>query len=152
MSPSVPSGTFREVQFDDTVIGPNGSQVKLSKGQPFVVPVWTLHHNAELWGDDVETFNPNRKWLPEEDWFGSNRRAYAPESYRYCPFAPGPRHCLGRGFALLEARTIMCALLHAFTFELAEPTKSKAGVHEISVNIGTFGPADGMWMFAHPRG
>mmetsp|Transcript_26411 Transcript_26411/g.74739 ORF Transcript_26411/g.74739 Transcript_26411/m.74739 type:complete len:513 (-) Transcript_26411:1409-2947(-) len=151
LAPSVPNGTFREVQYDDFIEGPNGEPVKVSKGQPFVVPPWSLHHNKELWGDDVEEFNPDRKWLPEEDWFGDTFRAYNPESERYCPFTFGPRSCIGRPFAMMEARLILAALFHKYTFELAGATKAAAGLSEISVNIGTLGPANGMYVLCHPR-
>jgi len=149
--PSVPNGTFREIQFDETIEGTNGELVVLKKGTNFVVPAWTLQHNELLWGDDAWEFNPDREWLPEETWYGNDLAGFNPESYRFCPFTFTPRDCIGKNFAQMEARIILVHLFHKFNFALAEPTKSMKDVNEISVNGGTLGPKDGLYVYAIPR-
>mmetsp|Transcript_13314 Transcript_13314/g.21760 ORF Transcript_13314/g.21760 Transcript_13314/m.21760 type:complete len:558 (-) Transcript_13314:1431-3104(-) len=151
LSPSVPNGSFREIMFDETIEGPNGTKVTLKKGQPFVVPVWNLHHSEQLWGKDVWEFNPDREWLPNEEWNGRGLGGWNPESHRFCPFTFTPRDCMGKSFAQMEARVILTHLFHYYTFELAEPTRSKKDLSEISINIGTLGPKDGMFVHAIPR-
>ncbi|GBG27143.1 Cytochrome P450 4F12 [Hondaea fermentalgiana] len=151
LAPSVPNGTFRETMFADTIHGADGKEIRVPKGVSFVLPVWNLHHNAKLWGDDCESFNPDRDWLPEEMWGAQeNFKAYNPASHRFCPFTFGPRDCIGKAFALLEARTILVSFLSRFTFELAPPSAGKS-VAEISINIGTLGPKDGLYVRAIPR-
>lgn len=156
ISPSVPSGTFREIQYDETVTGPGGKPVTLAKGTQFVVPVWTLHHNKGLWGDDVEDFNPKREWLPEEIYGSEDAwSASAPQSYRFCPFTFSPRNCIGKAFALNEARIILFHALRNFEFELAPASLGEDGnplpLEEISINTATLGPKDGLWVYAKPR-
>lgn len=34
-------------------------------GTVLSVPSYTLHHDPDIWGDDVEVFNPDR-WLPRD--------------------------------------------------------------------------------------
>ena len=64
----IPNGTFRELIEDDYITGINGQQVLLSKGTYIQIPNWTRHRNKELWGDDVNTFNPNREFIDDELW------------------------------------------------------------------------------------
>lgn len=151
IAPSVPNGTFRETMFDDTIHGVDGEEVHVPRGISFVLPVWSLHYNPNLWGADCNEFNPDREWLPEEIWGSENEfKAYNPSSYRFCPFTFAPRDCIGKAFALLEARTILISFLSRFTFELAEASAGKS-LSEISVNVGTLGPKDGLFVRAHPR-
>ncbi|KAF8518339.1 hypothetical protein JB92DRAFT_2663898, partial [Gautieria morchelliformis] len=36
----------------------------------------------------------------------------------YFPFSYGPTKCVGKGLAILELRTVVCALIQKFEFEL----------------------------------
>lgn len=153
---SVPNGTFREIQFDETIEGPNGEQVLLKPGTQVWIPSWLLHRSEKLWGKDVLEFNPDREWLPEESWYGKTFSATNPASERYCPFTFPPRGCLGLNFAQMESRVILTQLFHRFSFEFADPTKSKANQahtreHFLGANRGTMGPRGGMHVIAKAR-
>jgi len=100
---AVLSGTYRWMQFDDYVTGPNGTKVLLKKDQLIQVPNWSRHHNPELWGDDVEKFNPDRKWQDNEIWHNKGFAAYNPATERFTPFAASQRHCIGQPFANVSA-------------------------------------------------
>jgi cytochrome P450 len=65
-----------------------------------VVSPWLLHHDA--------------RWWPAPDRFDLRRWEPGAEAIRprhaFLPFGGGPRTCLGEGFALLEARTVVTAV------------------------------------------
>jgi cytochrome P450 len=150
---AVPNGTFRELQYDDEIHGPGGKMVELKKGTYVQVVNWMRHRNPTLWGDDVNEFNPDRKWQGNEIWgmssdadsngegafHGSN-----PASPRFSPFTFTPRDCLGKNFAQMEMRTILANVFHKYDFILSEPYADeniqKNGFIE---NVkGTMGPRD----------
>ncbi|KPN29578.1 cytochrome P450 119 [Halolamina pelagica] len=90
---------MREAVADDTVGGyhvPAGSLVLCSQ--------WATHRRPGLW-DDPGSFRPDR-------WEANDRPQYA-----YFPFGAGPRICIGRRFALLEARLVLARLLQTFRVE-----------------------------------
>jgi len=151
MWPAVPNGTYRQLQFDDTVKGPEGTPVLLPKGTYVNMTNWSKHRNRELWGD-ADTFNPHRQWREGEvAKVGCAMAAVTIESERFSPFAHAPRGCLGRNFAQMEMRLIMLHLLRDFSFELAPPNDSladrelgpTAGLTEFrGINRATMGPLD----------
>jgi len=142
--PAVPNGTFRELQFDDTVKGGNGEDVFVPKGTYVQITTWPRHRSKELWGEDAETFNPDREFTNDEIYYGQPFAGFNPHSKRLSPFTYPPRDCLGKNFAQMEMRAILSYLFRNFTFELAEPMKS--GDYDASayngLNAGTMGPAD----------
>ncbi|CAP13232.1 cytochrome P450 [Halobacterium salinarum] len=75
-----------------------GSEVPA--GAPIMLPQWAIHRSPDHW-DDPEAFDPER-WRPE-------RRADRPR-FAYFPFGGGPRHCIGKQLALLEAKLIVATV------------------------------------------
>jgi cytochrome P450 len=61
-----------------------------------------MHRRKELWGEDADTFRPDR-------WNG--RRP----GWEYLPFNGGPRICIGQQFALTEAGYVTVRLLQRFS-------------------------------------
>jgi cytochrome P450 len=128
MWPAVANGTFRQLQYPDTVRGPGGEDVELPRGTSVQVVNWARHRNPELWGSDVDHFNPHREFAEEElARVGCPHAAMNPQSERFSPFTYQPRSCLGRNFAQMEMRLIMLNLLHRFDFSLAAPYDKLAG-------------------------
>jgi cytochrome P450 len=87
--------TNRQAVEDDEICGyriPAGAIVMIS---PYVV-----HRHTAYW-DNPEAFDPER-FTPERS---ANRPHYA-----YFPFGGGPRQCIGKGFALMEAQLILATL------------------------------------------
>ena len=156
MWPSVPSGTFRQLQYDDVIVGRGGQRVTLPKGTQCAISVWMLHQNPDLW-KDPERFDPDRAWLPGEI---VGRVGLNPQSHRFCPFTFEPRSCMGRNFALMEARVLLAHFFRRYDVALAEPTRSAApaarrrvtGEPWIATNYGTLAPAQGMHVRLTPRG
>ncbi|XP_050347065.1 cytochrome P450 4C1-like [Nymphalis io] len=69
--------------------------------------IYDLHRRADLY-PDPERFIPER-FLPENS---VKRHPFA-----YIPFSAGPRNCIGQKFAMMEMKTVMCALLRKFRLE-----------------------------------
>lgn len=82
--------------------GPDGSQpVYVRKGQSVGYITHVLHRRKDLWGDDADSFDPDR-------W--NDRKV----SWDYIPFNGGPRICIGQQFALTEAGYVLVRLLQRF--------------------------------------
>jgi len=150
--PAVASGTYRQLQFDDTVRGPGGVEVTLPSGTPVNIVNWSRHRNPAVWGPDADEFNPYRNFTDEElARVGCPLAATTPQSARFSPFAHNPRSCLGKNFAQMEMRLILVHLLNQFEFSLAPPFDqlmgvklgATPGVDEFhGLNRATMGPKD----------
>jgi len=73
---------------------------RVPSGSLVLVSTWTLHRDPALWPQPDE-FRPGR-WLAEGGERGPR--------WAYLPFGAGPRQCIGKDFALVEA-TLMLAVL-----------------------------------------
>jgi len=62
-----------------------------------MLPQWGVHRSERYW-DDPDQFDPER-WAPD-------RRSDRPR-FAYFPFGGGPRHCIGKHLAMLEAQLIL---------------------------------------------
>ena len=80
--------------------------VELAPGTLVIISPWLLHRRAASW-PDPQRFDPGRF----VDDPGAATRAGA-----YLPFGAGPRLCLGREFALVEAVLVLATLLRDARF------------------------------------
>jgi len=67
-----------------------------------------LSFNPTIWGPDAHIFNPDRhdpKHQPTKDYLGSR------DPYALAGFSNGPRICIGRGFAMLEMKSVLVQML-----------------------------------------
>ncbi|MEV6760044.1 cytochrome P450 [Streptomyces sp. NPDC051105] len=88
---------------EDTVIG---GRYLLKKGTRVNILEEPLHTHPKAW-DRPDEFDIDR-WLPE------NRAKQHPHAYK--PFGNGVRACIGRQFALTEARLVLALVLQKFKF------------------------------------
>ncbi|WP_396612601.1 cytochrome P450 [Haloferax sp. S1W] len=93
---TLPRETTRPFSVGDRTI-PAGSDIHLS-----IIRI----HRDERWYDDSFSFRPER-WEKNKD-----RPKYA-----YVPFGAGARSCLGRAFALTEAKIVLATVLRDFDIE-----------------------------------
>lgn len=99
-------------------IGPDEvSGYHVPKGVSAVICTYTLHRHPDFW-DDPDEFKPDR-------FLKSDFPASA-----FIPFGLGPRVCIGKQFALMEARIIAGALLSRFRFRRAtdNPLEAEPGI------------------------
>ncbi len=139
--PALANGTYRELIDDDFVHGLNGEKVNIPKESYIQIPNWFRHRNPELWGDDVNEFNPEREFKDEELWEGTVINTYNPSTKRFSPFTYGPRDCIGKNFSQMEMRIILLYLFQTYSFELTEKQKFISDNYFI-FNKFTMGPRD----------
>ncbi|XBI04546.1 hypothetical protein VPH35_132826 [Triticum aestivum] len=80
-------------------------------GVTFALPIMCIHHDPDVWGEDVDEFKPERF---AEGIVGASKNSPA-----FFPFGWGPRICVGQNFALLEAKMGLSLILQHFMFELS---------------------------------
>jgi cytochrome P450 len=101
------------------------------------VACWIYHaHHDPRWWEDPERFDPDR--------FTEERSRERPRG-AYAPFGAGQRLCVGRGFALLEARLLLATIAQRFRLRLlpGHPVARRLGV--------TLSPRHGMRMVLSRR-
>ena len=75
--------------------GPDGTApVFVEKGTIVAASVTGLHHDGDIWGDDVDKFNPYRFASPRSQW-------------EFLPFAGGPRICPARQQVITQASYLL---------------------------------------------
>ncbi|TYI99772.1 hypothetical protein E1A91_A13G040400v1 [Gossypium mustelinum] len=89
----------REVQLGKLVL-PTHSEVDMR--------IIALHHDPDLWGDDVNLFKPER-------FAEGVAKATKYNAAAFMPFGLGPRSCIGMSFAITEAKTALSMILQRYT-------------------------------------
>jgi sterol 14-demethylase len=79
------------------------------KGDTLVISPYVSHRIPEYF-PDPERFDP--------------RRPASENVFAYIPFGGGARKCVGNAFALLQIKSIFCALLSRYQFELVGPPEA----------------------------
>ncbi|KAL5726160.1 hypothetical protein ACHQM5_009228 [Ranunculus cassubicifolius] len=102
-----PASLLPRMAFEDIKLG----DLEIPKGLSIWIPVLAIHHNKELWGEDVHEFKPER--------FAGVGKSYAP-GLNFMPFAAGPRNCVGQAFALMESKIILAMMISQFRFTISE--------------------------------
>jgi cytochrome P450/NADPH-cytochrome P450 reductase len=97
--PTAPA--FSVAPFEDAVIG---GKWHMRKDRPINVFSPGLHRDPGIW-EDPEEFDIDR-WLPEAE---AGRHPHA-----YKPFGNGERACIGRQFAMVEAKMALAMILQKF--------------------------------------
>lgn len=103
LHPSVPADSKYAIGADTL---PDGT--KIPAGSTVQYRPYLFGRSALLWKEPLN-FDPNR-FMGEEK----------PTQYQFIAFNAGPRLCLGRSVALLEAKLLLCVLLQKFRFELKD--------------------------------
>ncbi|KAJ0599221.1 putative 11-oxo-beta-amyrin 30-oxidase [Helianthus annuus] len=96
--------THKDTKLGNMVI-PSGVELSL--------PMMHVHHDPELWGDDVNEFKPDR--FAKGVINATKGKGVGP----FFPFSNGPRICSGQNLAMTEAKTAIAMILRHFSFELS---------------------------------
>ncbi|KAG8881363.1 hypothetical protein FRB97_009628 [Tulasnella sp. 331] len=82
-----------------------GSQY-IPKGTTVILSTISIHRSQRLWGEDADVFEPQR-WID-----GGVKES---DTSRFMPFLMGPRVCIGKDMALLQATFMMTRLMQHFS-------------------------------------
>jgi cytochrome P450 family 313 len=93
----------------------------LPKGGNVIIPIYKIHHNKDIWGDDAEQFRPDR-------FEKENLEKIHP--YAFIPFTKGPRMCLGYRYGI----TLMKIQLVNFLLRYEVDTSLKYEELEFELN------------------
>ncbi|HZG18054.1 MAG TPA: cytochrome P450 [Candidatus Bathyarchaeia archaeon] len=106
---------------------PKGTQVFMST---------YVMHRSKTYYDNPDAFRPER-------WSGGLGRQLP--TYAYFPFGGGPRICIGRGLAMLEAFLVIVTLYRDYRFTLV-PDRPVEPIAKITLQ-----PRTGIWMTVAKR-
>lgn len=84
----------RYAEADDTL--PDGTPVK--RGARVFYAIYAMGRMVSVWGPDAAEFKPER-------WVTAEGRLRAESPFKFPVFNAGPRLCLGKDMAYLQART-----------------------------------------------
>lgn len=119
--PTAPS--FSLAPFADEAVGP----WRFRKDRPVNIFSPGLHRNPKVW-DRPDEFDIDR-WLPAAE---ARHHPYA-----YLPFGNGARACIGRQFAMVEAKIALAMLLRRFS--VSDPHGYRLTIKEtLSIKPGNF--------------
>lgn len=120
--PTAPA--FHVAPYEDTLLG---GRWPVPKDRRITVLLPALHRDPAVWPDPGR-FQPER-FAPER------RAAIAPHAYR--PFGNGSRACIGRQFAMMEAKLALALVLAHFDLE-AEPGYRLRVMETLTLKPGGF--------------
>ncbi|CAI0390518.1 unnamed protein product [Linum tenue] len=101
------SGFARETHTETTIgklVVPPGVQIHF--------PFMTMHHDPEIWGEDVDAFKPDRFVEGIANATNNNPAAFM-------PFGAGPHACVGFNFATYEAKVALAMILQRYSFRVS---------------------------------
>jgi cytochrome P450 len=85
------------------------------KGLVLEIPVFHMHHDPKLWGENVMEFDPNR--------FAKGVSKACQHQQSFIPFSYGPQHCLGQNFSLMESKVVVASVLSRFKLSVSPSYK-----------------------------
>ncbi|KAH9772273.1 cytochrome P450 734A1 [Citrus sinensis] len=109
----------------------------LPANMELVIPILAIHHDPQIWGEDVDLFKPER--FADGVAKASNNTPAA-----FLPFSSGPRICVGLNFAATEAKIALSMILQRYRFNL-----SPSYVHS-PVLVVTLRPQHGLQVIFQP--
>ena len=86
-------------------------------GTVLSVPTYSIHRDKEIWGEDVESFRPER-WVEGGDGDVSLMQK------AFNPFSFGPRSCVGRNLANMDLRIFIATVFRRYDVVLENPEVS----------------------------
>ena len=79
---------------------------------------YALQRDPAIWGENAEEF------VPERFMGDAGRENVA--SFAFLPFSKGPRDCIGKYFALLEAKIALAALVCRYDGDVVDANEEYA--------------------------
>jgi len=86
---------------------------EIPSGTRLLVNIWAIGRNPKSWGEDAESFKPER--FMEAGFLDAKV-----QNFEWIPFGGGRRGCPGQQMAILVVEFALAQLLHCFNWKLAE--------------------------------
>ncbi|KAJ9560260.1 hypothetical protein OSB04_005420 [Centaurea solstitialis] len=84
-----------------------GGRLDIPMGTQLFLAMTAVHHDARIWGEDANEFNPMR--------FAEPRNHLA----SFFPFGLGPRVCVGQNLAMVEAKIVLAMIVREYSFVIS---------------------------------
>lgn len=127
-APNVQRQARGDIQVKNDLTIPDGTNVWID--------VVAMHHDPNLWGEDVNEFKPQR--------FKDDVNGGCKHKMGYVPFGFGGRMCVGRNLTFMEYKIVLTLILSRFSFTLS-PNYS----HSPSILL-SLRPIHGLPLIFHP--
>lgn len=98
----------------------------IPKGTVLLMNIYALHRRSDVWGSDLERFNPDR-FIGEE----AKRR----HPYAHLPFSGGPRGCIGFRYAMMSLKILLALILKNFKLSTDLKYNDIKYHYQISLNL-----------------
>ncbi|XP_016492631.1 cytokinin hydroxylase [Nicotiana tabacum] len=102
-APNVQRQAKDDIQVDNNVVIPKGTNIWID--------VVSMHHDKQLWGEDVNEFKPERF---KDDVYGGCKHKMG-----FLPFGFGGRMCIGKNLFLMEYKIVLSLILTRFSFSIS---------------------------------
>ncbi|XP_010241935.1 PREDICTED: cytokinin hydroxylase-like [Nelumbo nucifera] len=102
-APNVQRQAREDICVGDLIV-PNGTNMWID--------VVGMHHDPDLWGDDVNQFRPER--FKKDSTHGGCKHRMG-----FLPFGFGGRMCVGRNLTMMEYKIVLTLILSEFSFSLS---------------------------------
>ncbi|KAL6132017.1 hypothetical protein ACLB2K_070388 [Fragaria x ananassa] len=104
-----PSGPNAQRQARDDI--QVSEDLTIPRGTNMWIDIVGMHHDPELWGEDVHEFKPERF---KDDIHGGCKHKMG-----FLPFGFGGRMCIGRNMSFLEYKVVLSLILSRFSFTVS---------------------------------
>lgn len=128
-----PASLFAKEAFTDMRLG----DLFIPKGLSIWIPVLAIHHDKNIWGEDVNEFNPER-------FSEGTAKACKNNPMGFIPFSLGPRKCVGQTFTIMQAKIVLAMIITTFTFHVS-PSYRHA-----PISVLTLKPRHGVQIILRP--
>ena len=97
----------------------------LPKGSVVIWATWAMGRSKNLWGEDADTFRPERWLISSEEGERSTQKPMS--AFAFPVFNGGPRACLGKKMAELLAVHVIACLIWKYEFAEVFDKETKPG-------------------------
>jgi fatty acid omega-hydroxylase len=131
LHPSVPKDV--KMAINDDVLPSSGHRIR--GGTWLAYCPYVMGRLPQIWGEDCRQFKPQR-FVEDPN----------PSAFKYTAFQAGPRICLGRNMAELEATIVAAVMLQRYSFRLMPNHPRVTYANSLTLQMAT-----GLWVIPEKR-